>query len=114
MQTWLSKRKQKEREKPMDGFMDCTNLKANMVLIHAVCVRSKAPTPCHSEEDVYLEKLTLTGTVEVLSVEVLLGQESLAMLRVDPTVTVPCRAWALAACEQRVRASWSSRLGQGG
>lgn len=65
MQTWLSKRKQKEREKPMDGFMDCTNFKANMVLIHAVCVRSKGPTPCPSEEDVYLEKLMLTGTVEV-------------------------------------------------
>lgn len=30
----------------MDDLMDCTNLKANMVLIHAVCVWSKAPTHC--------------------------------------------------------------------
>lgn len=33
----------------MDDLMDCTNLKANMVLIHAVCVGSGAPARCLGE-----------------------------------------------------------------
>lgn len=44
----------------MDGLMDCTDLKANMELIHAVCVWPKAPTPCLLEKDFCLD--TLTGS----------------------------------------------------
>lgn len=37
----------------MDDSMDCTNLKANMVLIHAVCVWAKAPPHCLLEKDLF-------------------------------------------------------------
>lgn len=65
MQTWLSKRKQKEKrkraEKPMDESMDCTNLKAKMVLIHAVCVWSGLQLPACSGERSMLGDTTTHG-----------------------------------------------------
>lgn len=52
----------------MDDLMDCTNWKAKMVLIHAVCVRLTAPAHCLLEKDSYLDTLVLTGTLELLHV----------------------------------------------
>lgn len=64
----------------MDDLMDCTNLKANMVLIHAVCVWSRAPTRCLGEKDCYLDTLVLAGTSEVLGADLRLSWEALAAL----------------------------------
>lgn len=59
----------------MDDSMDCTNLKANMVLIHAVCVWAKAPAHGLLEKDFYLDTLMLTRLWEVLHVQLLLSQD---------------------------------------
>lgn len=63
-----NKKKERKRAKPMDDLMDCTNWKAKMVLIHAVCVRLTAPAHCLLEKDSYLDTLVLTGTLELLHV----------------------------------------------
>lgn len=85
----FSRSKQKERarerergkKKPTDDLMDCTNLKANMVLIHAVCVRPRAPARCLGEKDFCSDILSLAGTSEGLRAGLGLGRDVLAALR---------------------------------
>lgn len=71
----------------MDDSMDYTNLKANMVLIHAVYVWSEAPTHCLLDKDFYLDLLMLTRPWEVPHVQLLLSQNPFALLRSGATVT---------------------------
>lgn len=79
-----NKKKKRERDrgkkkKPMDDLMDCTNLKANMVLIHAVCVGSGVPARCLGQRFL-LGHTSARGASQVLGVGLCLSRDALAAL----------------------------------